>query len=245
MWKIIIINGKESNYSISDNGEVKNNKTGKILKQQMCNEYKKVNLSLGHGKMKRFSVHRLVAIAFIPNKENKEYVNHKDGVRYNNCVDNLEWVTVSENAKHAVDTGLRGKGKVRGVRQYSLDGMRMLDFPSVKEAAEETGAIASKISEVCLGNRRTAGGYQWRFSDYNIENLPSVPMPPSTSKKVAQYTKEGILINIYSSFREAARAVNGTSSAISRICSNTPGLHTHKGYVWKIVDDIVQEEIDS
>ena len=53
---------------------------------------------------------------------------------------------------------------------------------------------------------------------------------------------QGELVAIYESYKAAARAVDGTSSAISRICSNTHGLHTHKGFVWKIVEDIVQED---
>jgi hypothetical protein len=61
---------------------------------------------------------------------------------------------------------------------------------------------------------------------------------------VGQYTIEGKLIATYESYAAAARAVNGTSSAISRICAGAPGLHTHKGFIWKSVEDIVQYEID-
>jgi len=68
-----------------------------------------VGLALGDGTTKRCRVHRLVAQAFIPNPENKPYVNHKDGNRANNCVANLEWVTASENAIHARQTGLIGQ----------------------------------------------------------------------------------------------------------------------------------------
>lgn len=89
MWKTIIVNNKETNYSISDNGEVKNNKTNKILKQQIQNGYCHCTLSIDK-KGKRFRIHRLVAEAFIPNPENKEYVNHIDGDRQNNCIKNLE-----------------------------------------------------------------------------------------------------------------------------------------------------------
>lgn len=244
IWKKIILEGIETFYSVSNKGQVRNDKSGRILKQQNSNEYKKVAISIGHGQMKNRFVHRLVAEAFIPNPENKKIVNHIDGIRYHNNVENLEWCSSSENAIHAHKNGLIGVQRKRPVRQFNLNGEWMLDFESATEAARQCDCQQSKITEVCGGNRRTAGNYQWRYVDSNIEKLDPVPLPSCTKKKVAQYTKDGELIAIYESYKAAARAVDGTSSAISRICSNTPGLHTHKGFCWKIVEDIVQEEIE-
>ena len=243
-WKKIIIDGIKTFYSVSSDGQVRNDKSGRILKQRDANEYKRVSISLGHGHMKNCTVHRLVAEAFIPNPENKELVNHIDGIKYHNNVENLEWCTNSENAMHAHRTGLVGLQKMRGIRQFNLDGQWMMDFESATEAARQTGCQQGKITEVCLGNRRTAGNYQWRYIDSDITELPAVSLPSCTKKKVAQYDKEGNLIAIYESYKAAARAVDGTPSAISRICSGHPQLHTHKGFIWKIVEDIVQEEIE-
>lgn len=243
-WKKINYKGRDLDYSVSTDGQVRNDIRNTILTPRSDNEYQVVSLSIGNGIMKPYRVHRLVALAFIPNPENKPYVNHKDGIRYHNAVDNLEWVTPQENAQHARDTGLIGIQKIRPVRQYNLNGDWMMTFDSATDAARQCGCHQSKITEVCRGNRRTAGNYQWRYEDAGIDRLPAVPKPSCTKKKVAQYTKDGEFIAIYDSYADAARAVNGTSSAISRICSNTPGLHTHKGFVWKIVEDIVQEEID-
>lgn len=242
-WKRIIIDNIETNYSISNYGNVRNDETNKIFSQSNQLGYQFVGIKVKN-KTKRMRVHRLVASAFIPNPENKPYVNHIDGNKSNNHVSNLEWVTPSENTKHARDNNLISYS-TKPVRQYSLEGDLMMEFESATEAARQLGLLQSKIIECCLKSRRTTGLYQWRYASENIDKLPPVNKPSNIKKKVAQYDKEGNLIAIYESYTAAAKAVNGTESAISRICAGKKGLHTHKGFVWKIVDDIVQEEIDS
>lgn len=104
-WKEIdIVNGL---YSVSDKGRVRNNRTGYILKPTPFNHgYMKVNLKV-EGTSITQQVHRLVAMAFIPNPENKPEVNHKNGIHDDNRVENLEWVTGEENRNHAYETGLQ------------------------------------------------------------------------------------------------------------------------------------------
>lgn len=98
-WKII----KDcSNYSVSTNGEVKNNKTGRILKPLKNKDgYLMVNIKSDDGKYYYKLIHRLVALTFIPNPLNKGDVNHKDYNPSNNCIDNLEWMTRQENCKYS------------------------------------------------------------------------------------------------------------------------------------------------
>jgi hypothetical protein len=96
MWKKIIIDGIKTYYSVSDTGEIRNDERNKILKLSSEQDYKTVVLHINK-KSKKFRVHRLVALAFIENPENKPYVNHKDGNRSNNKIENLEWVTPQEN----------------------------------------------------------------------------------------------------------------------------------------------------
>ncbi len=92
------------NYSVSNLGNIKNNKTNKIIKKHLNNYgYHMVTLCGRYTK----SVHRLVAIHFIPNPANKETVNHKNGIKTDNCLSNLEWATRSENMQHCFDTGLQ------------------------------------------------------------------------------------------------------------------------------------------
>lgn len=240
-WKKIIYENKELNYSISDQGQVRNDKTGRILSNSLQNGYYSIRISIAPNVGKHFRINRLVAQAFIDNPENKPYVNHIDGNKMNNNINNLEWVSPSENAIHAYKTNLRLPNRTKGVYQYSLDGELIMFFESLHEAEQETGIPQPKITEVCCGSRRSAGEFQWRYADENIQRLPPIEQRKNIQKKVAQYDLNDNLIAIYDSYREAARAVNGQQSSISRICGKVPGHKTHKGYKWKTVDDIVQD----
>ncbi len=241
-WKKIVIDDEITNYSVSDEGEVRNDNNNTLLKLGLQQGYLHVGLSINK-KIKRMRVHRLVAIAFIPNPDNKPYVNHKDGNRQNNKVSNLEWNTPSENAQHAVATGLRSKTRGRAVIQYSLAGKEMITFVSATEAARELNLQQSKITLCCLRQRLTTGDFQWRYADDpNKDDIQPIIDRKSyhPGKKVAQLDENENILNIYPSFSQAAAAVNGSGSAIANVC-NGKNIH-HKGFKWKIVDEIVQED---
>lgn len=98
-------------YCVTESGEVMNLKTKRTLKFDVNNcGYRRVTLSKD-GKTKRFFVHRLVALHYLPNPAGSEVVNHKDGDKLNNNVDNLEWCSSSRNRLHAFEVGLCGKGE--------------------------------------------------------------------------------------------------------------------------------------
>lgn len=235
-WKKIIIGEKETNYSVSNEGYVRNDTNNRILTNSLQQGYHHVGLTID-GKLRRFRVHRLVAIAFIGNPLNKPYVNHINGERNDNRVENLEWSTPSENTQHAFDTGLAKPTVTRKVVCYSLDGEKIASYESITTAAKATGSQDEKITSCCQGYRDSHNKYQWRYAEDEVDRLDKIE-PKTYAKKVAQI-KDGEIIAIYESYREAARAVKGTSSAISRVISGTKQTKTHKGFEWKLVDEIV------
>lgn len=159
VWKDII--GYEGRYQVSTFGNVKSLDrlvknyiaTGKELKKIDSHGYLAVSLSC-FGKIKTISVHRLVAIAFIENRENKKEVNHINGIKTDNRIENLEWVTAKENSQHAYKIGLNkvyGENLERRKRKV-LHTEYGIFYDSVKEAAESTnycrGALASALRGV-------------------------------------------------------------------------------------------------
>lgn len=109
MTKTIIIDGQETNYTISDTGEVYNKKTQRKLKgTYKRNEYHSVQLTINK-KVRTVMTHRLVAEAFLPNPDNLPIVHHIDGDKHNNKLENLQWVTIEENAETGIKKRLGEK----------------------------------------------------------------------------------------------------------------------------------------
>jgi hypothetical protein len=163
-----IFNGVE--LAVTHLGDVFSN--GAKMKQYSDKDgYALVNKSV-RGKTINFKVHRLVAEIYIPNPENKRCVNHIDGNKTNNKVENLEWVTHSENMYHAFKMGLT-KSPMKGVigadnhlskpvGQYSLDGELLAVYPSAKDAHDMTGVCRQDICKVRSKSKKSAGGYIWK-----------------------------------------------------------------------------------
>lgn len=115
-------------------------------------------------------IHRLVALVYISKPEgwNETWqVNHKNGIKTDNRVENLEWVTPSENIRHAVRTGLHNMNEKLGKPVQMLDiqtGLVLETFCSAHEAERQTEINQGNISKCCLNKRKSTGGYAWRFA---------------------------------------------------------------------------------
>lgn len=163
IWKDI--NGFEGLYQISNLGRVKSIRNNIILKQTYCkSNYLKVKLSK-NCKQKTIQVHRLVTETFIPNPDNKPQVNHIDGNKENNHIDNLEWVTAKENTEHAIKIGISNKPITKKVFKLDLQGNVLCKYNSIKEAAEKNKGCYNNIPHACSGRYKTAGGYKWKYAD--------------------------------------------------------------------------------
>lgn len=167
IWKDVI--GYEGLYQVSNLGKMRsldryinNNSRIQFIKGQNIKTskgtrgYVMVHISKNSRK-KYASVHRLVAKAFIPNQENKPYINHINGVKTDCMADNLEWCTLKENQQHAIRTGLR---KTKKVNQYDKDNRLIKTWDSIKNAREY---IKGDIRKCCNEKAQTAGGYKWKY----------------------------------------------------------------------------------
>ncbi|CAG8837493.1 22947_t:CDS:2 [Gigaspora margarita] len=138
---------------------------GMIMQENLHDRY----LRIGRG-VRNYYIHRLVALAFCPKEQGKNYVNHIDGNPTNNKVSNLEWCTQKENMQHAMRIGLcNNKSKKRAVKQIFTD-KTFQEFLSLTEAYHATVINQDRISLVCHGLQTHAGGYHWEFIDTTIHN---------------------------------------------------------------------------
>lgn len=155
IWKESILG-----YQVSNQGRIRRN--GKIINGCIAGRGYRVISVWENKKERKKKLHRMIALAFLENPSNKEYVNHKDGNKSNNVLSNLEWCTPSENAKHAYNMGLLYKREEITVYQFSKSGELINKFNSIKEAAKSINGCPSCITKVTKGRRKLHKGFEWR-----------------------------------------------------------------------------------
>ena len=167
IWKTI--EGTDGEYQVSDTGLVKTTKTGHVLRPAVSRHgYERVCL-FKMDRKRRYRVHRLVAMAFIPNPDNLPQVNHKDGNKRNNHVSNLEWITNEDNMHHAKEHGLRAgherfcESKKKRVIATNIDSGEQIVFDSIMAARKAIGTC--HVQEVLNGLRRQAKGYTFALEE--------------------------------------------------------------------------------
>lgn len=248
IWKDVI--GYEGLYKVSNLGNVKSLDrivpfgstkrivVGKILKPVLSTSgYNKVCLP------ENMYVHRLVLMAFVGLNESKTHVNHINGIKTDNRLDNLEWVTVKENLHHSKEV-LGNENYLKGrygndnpfskkvVQVDKITGDIIKRFDSIADAEKETGA--SGVSSSCIEKSNIAGGFIWVFESkiHTINSrIEKYKKSINSHRKVLQYDLNGNEIAIFDSISEAVRITGIKYTRIYKCCS---GERSHTfGFVFK------------
>jgi hypothetical protein len=234
-WKEI--ENTDGRYLISDEGKVFSAVSNRLIKNQISNKgYERVELNMD-GVVRRESVHRLVAAAFIPNPNNYPIVNHKDENPRNNRADNLEWCTYKYNTNYGSclekisrnTTYKSGSENPRSmpVFQFTTDGKLVGNYESAYIAAEALNLNAKSISKARKGQLKVYAGYVWS-SESTFPKLRK--KTHYRAGKVLQYDLDGNFVREYEKPNDTAEAGFNPNS-VRDVCR---GMQTqHRGYIFK------------
>ena len=225
----------------------------RIIKQFIGSTgYYELHLS-ANSKISTKRVHRLVALAFIPNPNNFRCINHKDETRTNNCVfvnkdgsvdferSNLEWCTHKYNTNYGTCIErVREKNILRTeittpVYQYNLDGSFVCRHSSIRAIERDLGLSTRSIRQVLDGIHAAAHGFIWlkQKDDTEAKRLSTWYYNPKNCQKVVQLDLMGNKIAEYNSISDASRATGINSSNIGRCCTGDGYHKTAGGYKWE------------
>lgn len=213
IWKDI--DGFEGLYAVSTKGRVRNLKRGRIL----TGGYNKDGYKLITLKGKTYTIHKLVALAFLDNPHNLPQVDHIDENKGNNDVSNLRWVTISENIRHSIHH------LSCQIKQITKDGELIKVWESSIQIKKETGYDASYIISCCKGKRRSAYGYCWGYVDTNSQRVMNRP--------VAVY-KGNDYIGEFPSAKKACKALGLKYKSVNKCLSGR--IPSNKGFTFKYAE---------
>lgn len=261
-WKDII--GYEGLYQVSNYGNIKSLSFGpkniNINRPERLLHISYSSIGYAHvqlyknGKAKTMNVHRLVATAFVDNPFNKPEINHIDANRSNNHADNLEWVTHSENLRHAVKLGNRIPPSVKNnkkgksisslhILQYSLNGTFIKEWNCISDISFSTGIPYSGINSCVNGLNKSSGGYMWirhmPGCEIREEIEPRISLTGKAERsyrKIAQYNLHGDLIKIWNGHKEIETNNRFGKRSIGNIYKCINGKRkTANGFIWKYI----------
>ena len=247
--------GYEGFYEVSNWGRVKSlsrliyrRKTNKplLLKTSILKSIKTkkgyfvVMLFDKNHKGKQFFIHRLVAMAFLENKDNLPFINHKDENPSNNCVDNLEWCTPKYNVNYGnCRKKISDAQNKKPVNVYRMNGSFVCRYESVNRASQETNVPLRNVS-ACLAKKvGYAKGYVFRYVDDNegnkIENVVTTDRHHRENvghkRRVRQIGFNGKVMAEYKSIEEAYRVTSVCKNSIYLCCRGK--YKTAGGYKWE------------
>ena len=219
IWKDI--EGYEGLYQVSNRGRVKSLSRKVTNAMFSINEHFVKLVDNGHGyksvslwkdnKGKHFYVHRLVALAFVPNSNGYKYINHKDEDKSNNDVSNLEWCTAKYNCNYGNHTKKLKKsyilnGNNRPIDVYDMNGVFLKTFDCSNDVCRDLNIERRSLYSVCQGVVKSSKGY--RFSFHGEELKPYDQKNKKRHVSVFKYDSEGYLSACYDSMRDAERENN-------------------------------------
>jgi len=214
-------------YCASFDGMIYSIRSGRFLSPvKQRTGYSHVSLSQD-GFKKNFSVHRLIAMAWLDNPDDLPQVNHKDGDKSNNAVNNLEWMTAQENSQHAVATGLRRRTRafdrkisdelVHKICQLLEDSFRNKDIASMLD-----------ISSGTVGNIR----HGLLYPDISCEYDFTKTLPSRRKLSTVKLTNICQMLSEHKAYAEIRTAVGVSTATISKIKHRKTGVYISKGFSW-------------
>lgn len=249
VWKDVV--GYEGRYKVSNYGRVKSlarsfkagflfiHRADFILKYNKSNlGYFRVFLFIGKNK-KMFSVHRLIALAFIPNPNNLPYINHKNEDKRDNRIENLEWCTAKYNTNYgtARERGIINRMRLysKTICQYERNGKFIKKYDNLKNVTEIFGYDRHPISKVCNGHSYTAYGYVWRYGGDSFDKFPvNYNKQKHTSRKgraIIKYDLNGKVVKVY---KEGLRELlDDYDNYYSIKCCLSGACKTAHGFIWR------------
>lgn len=250
VWKDVV--GYEGRYVVSNLGNVKSlfycGHSGEHVLTLTKHHTGYYVVSLGSSPKKQARVHVLVATAFIENPKNKPFVNHIDGNKRNNSVDNLEWVTSKENVQHAIRTGLRDPHNVprkygsdhyssKAVYQFDRQGNLIRKWGGRSEAARALGCRSCSIGNKVDKPGMTTLGFVWLSSPDNFEKWKNKPPKKKhkNRKKIKQMSTDGAMVKIWDNLEEIEESGQYNIRGVMGCCKHD--RKTHAGYIWEYAEE--------